>query len=265
MFTIGQFAKICNISPKALRHYEKIGLLLPAKVDRFNQYRYYAREQIDQAKTITFFKDLGVPLKTIRLIVGGQPKEDLTRILAEHRNMLVETINACTTKIFRLDHWEQHKEEKNVVKKDYSVHLQTIPQLSGRALRQVSTNFPADIGPAFETILREMQEKKIIPTGAPMIVYYDEEFNPQKVDFEVAWPVDDQAFANMVYSGGLAAVCTHVGPYDQLCSAYEAAFTWINENGYKVAGPLREIYPNDPSVTPPEELVTQVIIPVQKI
>lgn len=33
MYTIGQFSRICQVSPKALRHYEKLGLLVPFRVD----------------------------------------------------------------------------------------------------------------------------------------------------------------------------------------------------------------------------------------
>jgi len=29
-----------------------------------------------------------------------------------------------------------------------------------------------------------------------MVLYYDQEFNPEKADIEVAWPVDDPKLAN---------------------------------------------------------------------
>ena len=47
MLQIGEFSKICQVSVKTLRHYDKIGLLAPAEVDRFTGYRYYRVEQID--------------------------------------------------------------------------------------------------------------------------------------------------------------------------------------------------------------------------
>ncbi|MDD7769610.1 MerR family DNA-binding transcriptional regulator, partial [Suipraeoptans intestinalis] len=39
MFQIGAFSKICHVSVKTLRHYDKIGLLAPAEVDRMTGYR----------------------------------------------------------------------------------------------------------------------------------------------------------------------------------------------------------------------------------
>ena len=266
MFTIGQFAKICNISPKALRHYEKIGLLLPSKVDGGNQYRYYSRELIPLVMDIHFLRELSLPLKLIQHIISGKlTPEEITRILSDHRNQLITEISNCNTKLFKLNHWKQYQEAKKMKPFDYCVGLQTIPPMHARAIRKVSTDFPADIQSLYETILNEMSQANVIPAGAPMIVYYDQEFNPEKVDFEAAWPVNDTDFANQHYSGFLAAVCTHVGPYDQLCHAYEAIFSWMNEHGYKPAGPMRDAYPNDPASTPPEKLITQIIVPVEKI
>lgn len=55
---------------------------------------------------------------------------------------------------------------------------------------------------------------------------------------------------------------THVGPYDGLEDAYAAVFTWLNEHGYQGTFPTREISLNDPAVTPPEKLVTDILIPI---
>ena len=36
MLTIGQMSKVCGVSVKTLRHYDKIGLLKPQKTDEIN-------------------------------------------------------------------------------------------------------------------------------------------------------------------------------------------------------------------------------------
>ena len=41
MLTIGQMSKVCGVSVKTLRHYDKIGLLKPQRIDEINGYRYY--------------------------------------------------------------------------------------------------------------------------------------------------------------------------------------------------------------------------------
>ena len=40
LLSIGELAGICNITPKTLRHYDKLGLLKPAKINPQNGYRF---------------------------------------------------------------------------------------------------------------------------------------------------------------------------------------------------------------------------------
>ena len=47
MLQIGEFSRICQVSVKTLHHYDRIGLLAPARVDVLTGYRYYEPEQID--------------------------------------------------------------------------------------------------------------------------------------------------------------------------------------------------------------------------
>ena len=41
MLKIGEFSKLSRVSVRMLRHYDEIGLLKPAEIDRFTDYRYY--------------------------------------------------------------------------------------------------------------------------------------------------------------------------------------------------------------------------------
>ena len=50
MLTIGQLARIFEISTKTLRHYDAIGLFVPARTGSDNGYRYYQPEQIEQPR-----------------------------------------------------------------------------------------------------------------------------------------------------------------------------------------------------------------------
>ncbi len=62
---------------EALRHYEETGLLKPARVDRFTQYRYYSDEQVELVRLIRMARDTGMPLERIRDLLGvlsrGEP------------------------------------------------------------------------------------------------------------------------------------------------------------------------------------------------
>jgi DNA-binding transcriptional MerR regulator len=46
MLTVGQMARIFQITPKTLRHYDAIGLFSPIRIGEDNLYRYYASVQV---------------------------------------------------------------------------------------------------------------------------------------------------------------------------------------------------------------------------
>ncbi|MFF2845929.1 MerR family transcriptional regulator [Streptomyces sp. NPDC058001] len=64
--TIGVFAKATRLSPKALRLYDDLGLLRPARVDPDSGYRYYTPEQVERARLVAWLRRLGMPLTGIR-------------------------------------------------------------------------------------------------------------------------------------------------------------------------------------------------------
>lgn len=65
-FKIGEFSKLCFVTVKTLRHYEKIGLLSPHEVDEWTGYRYYDASQIAQMARIKHYKNLGLSLEEIK-------------------------------------------------------------------------------------------------------------------------------------------------------------------------------------------------------
>ncbi|MFG2604148.1 MerR family transcriptional regulator [Streptomyces sp. NPDC048514] len=66
LLTIGAFAKASRLSPKALRLYDELGLLTPARVDPVTGYRLYAPEQLEQARLVAWLRRLGMPLARIQ-------------------------------------------------------------------------------------------------------------------------------------------------------------------------------------------------------
>ncbi|MEV5986029.1 MerR family transcriptional regulator [Streptomyces sp. NPDC052051] len=68
LLTIGAFAKASRLSPKALRLYDELGLLAPARVDPVTGYRLYAPEQLDQARLVAWLRRIGMPLARIQYV-----------------------------------------------------------------------------------------------------------------------------------------------------------------------------------------------------
>ena len=62
MLKIGDFSQLAQVSVRALRIYDEMGLLKPVHVDRFSGYRYYEAEQLPRLNRIIALKDLGLTL-----------------------------------------------------------------------------------------------------------------------------------------------------------------------------------------------------------
>lgn len=65
MLKIGEFSKLTQVSVRMLRHYDEIGLLKPAEIDCFTDYRYYKEEQLPAMCRIKALKDMGFSLADI--------------------------------------------------------------------------------------------------------------------------------------------------------------------------------------------------------
>lgn len=68
-FKIGEFSRLCFVTVKTLRHYEKMGLLKPMEVDSWTGYRYYGVEQMEELHHILELKRIGLSLEEIRDLI----------------------------------------------------------------------------------------------------------------------------------------------------------------------------------------------------
>lgn len=74
---INEFAKLCNSSARSLRHYEKLGLILPRRT--INGYREYDQSQAHVVRQIQWLLKARLTLKNIKFIVPCTIQE--TKIL----------------------------------------------------------------------------------------------------------------------------------------------------------------------------------------
>ena len=93
LLTIGRFARLAGLSIGALRHYDELDLLRPARVDRFTGYRGYRREQLERARTIARLRDLELPLDEIREVLEADDPARRRALLAAHRSRIEARTN----------------------------------------------------------------------------------------------------------------------------------------------------------------------------
>lgn len=101
---IGELANFFGVSPKALRIYEKKGILRPAKIDAQTGYRYYSADQVKQLNALLALKELGFSLSRIKaLMEGGMERDGFMEALAHQRMRWQDAISYAENKIDEID------------------------------------------------------------------------------------------------------------------------------------------------------------------
>lgn len=101
MYTVHEVAELSHTTVKTLHHYHKLGLLVPEKTTAAG-YRLYGKKDLERLQQILFYRELDLPLKEIKQLLGGEIDREKTLIQQKHLleqkidrfNGLIKTINA---------------------------------------------------------------------------------------------------------------------------------------------------------------------------
>lgn len=100
LMLIGELADFFGVSRKAIRLYEKKGIIKPVQIDATNGYRYYSTEQVHQLNAILEFKAMGFSLDEIKTFIDGETtKEQLLGALARKQQAWREAMDAAKYKV----------------------------------------------------------------------------------------------------------------------------------------------------------------------
>lgn len=267
MLSIGEMSRACSVTVKTLRHYEKIGLVLPTRVDEWTGYRYYDEALISTMLLIQRLKRYGFSLVEIGQMLqeignAAKMRETLMRQHAvlsqriDQANIILRDMEVYLTSFERTGDMMGYQ-------KDYEITLMQAPERPILSLRRHMS--VEDFGQGYSELYERVSREHIAVTGESMAVYHDEEFNPSDSDIELALMAADPAQATRILPGGLMATTVHRGPYSGLSDAYGVMTRWISENGYEFISAPYEIY----RVTgfnhvPPEQWETDIYFPVRK-
>nr|WP_081539388.1 MerR family transcriptional regulator [Kitasatospora sp. SID7827] len=87
MRSIGETARACGLSPGTLRFYDGAGVFVPAVVDPRTGYRWYADEQLPDARLLARLRRVGMPLPGITRVLTGSPAEARAELDAHLRRL----------------------------------------------------------------------------------------------------------------------------------------------------------------------------------
>lgn len=87
-YTVQGLSKLSGVSKRAIRYYDEIGILKPARINS-SGYRIYGKNEVDRLQQILFYRELGVNLENIKNIMLSTDF-DTVKALKEHHEKLLE-------------------------------------------------------------------------------------------------------------------------------------------------------------------------------
>ena len=266
MLKIGEFSKLGRVTVKTLRHYEEVGLLRPIHVDPFTSYRFYSADQLPLLNRILALKDLGFTLEQIgEMLHDGVSPEQLRGMLRLRRAELAQQIEQDQEQLARVEARLRQIEREGKMP-DYEV---VIKEVEPQWVASVRERLPAysGIGRLFGELYAYLGPMGAAGVGASR--WHDGEYRETEVDGEAvvflqrSVPASDRVKVYELPPCTMAST-VHRGSYRTIGQTHAALMKWIEANGYRFAGPDREIYLQGGGEQDNESYVTEIQLPVEK-
>jgi DNA-binding transcriptional MerR regulator len=261
---IGEFARLGNVSIRALRFYHEQGLLSPAHVDPASSYRSYEARQLRELQDIRLYKDLGFSLTEICELLREKPSPaELREILKERRKDLKQRIEDDFGRLARIDARLQatHGGE---IELDWRVELREIKPVWVAASREKIRRYD-EADEMFAELERRVGPEML--TGKRAAFWHTCANEGPQIDCEAVRflrrpPGPLRGIRTYLMSAARVASVLHAGGEQTIPQAYKAVQTWIKKNKLLSYGPKCEIYWIEPREEKNDESLTEIRLAV---
>jgi DNA-binding transcriptional MerR regulator len=265
MLTIGDFARLGQVSPRMLRHYDELKLLRPQHVDTGTGYRFYAVTQLARLHRLVALRDLGFGLDQIGAVLDGDLSVDELRGMLRMRQAQIEqTVSDEQARLRRVEARLRALERSTDMELQDVVLKQTQPLRIAEASDR-APGFGEALRPVFARLWPKVLDRIERP-GMP-VAYYADLADDGSVVLHTGFELGD---AGVTEGDGVTVVdlpvievasVVHHGPMEEIESAYEGLVKWIEDSGLRIDGLSRELYlelnMNDPSAS-----ITELQMPI---
>lgn len=241
LYKIGMFAAMNHVTVKTLRFYEEQGLLMPALIHPENGYRYYTLAQMAVLHQITALKLAGFTLEEIARINSGADEE---AVLLKKKSELMAKIADLTRQIAVVDGYLSKKKTGLSA----PVLIKTIPEATVAFMRVRLESYDClfDRMPEMGALMEKAGCECALPEYC-FTNYLEPGYKDGDILVEICESVVEakEEIGELRFKTlpGIEAACVfHKGSYRTFSESYETVLRYIEENGYEIAGEIRESY-----------------------
>jgi effector-binding domain-containing protein len=231
-------------------------------------YRYYSVSQLPRLHRILALRDLGFPLEKIgEALDEGVSADTLRGMLMLRRTEQERHLQTEAERLGRL------KALLNLIETEGRMTNEVIlKEIAPQWIVSVRENIPAyrTIGELFGKLYGAAGP--LAAQGAGVALLHDTEYKESDVDAEAGIYIKQEVQSSeplRCYQLPPVTVASvvHHGAFNRIAEAYGAVLRWIEVNGYRPAGPTREIFLRvaAPVSRDDESNVTEIQVPVERI
>lgn len=268
-YCIGEVEKICSITKKTLRYYDKIGLLSPFEISE-NGYRYYNKENLYTVPVIKYYKQSGFTLESIKKVMNEYDYEFIENSFSHKIKDLEEQERELLMKKRSIEDWHSLvKEAKMVI--DYKLTDVSIKYMEPDRLIFHNQVFSGDyissvINIEFTNYLEEIGNAI---TG-PVIIEFsslEDKIKGKEQNIRMLQKnlikCDGELLTD--YGASLAISCYHIGSHEKINETYEKMCQWAKIHNYKYEDKCYERYVMDYWTTKDtSKFVTEIFIKIKE-
>lgn len=270
-YSIGEVSKICNISTKALRFYDKIGLIPPDTICEENNYRYYDEKTLLTVPIVKYYKQMGFKLEEMQGLVDGNAYYYVEQsFLSKIDQLRIQEQQIHNSYVSVKEWYELIQEAKMVLENEVNeVSVKYVQPVNYCGMEQdFSYNYMESIVNIEWTNHLESAENEI--TGAVILRFdsFKEKMEGKckraKIIQKPIHPCKD-SLSRQEYGGFMAASVYHIGEHETIDKEYEKILDWAEKRGYRCGEESFERYVVDYWTTKnPAKFVTEVIVPIYR-
>ncbi len=268
-YSIGEVSEICNVTRKALRFYDKIGMIVPDEVGE-NNYRYYSRQTLLEVPIIKYYKQMGFRLEEMKKLISGSDYEELERSFRSKMDELNELEKEILIQKTSVRDWY------NLILEAEGVIKHRVTEVSIKYVEPVKccamdydfnySYMEAIINIDFTNFVEKINNAI---TGPVMMVFPNlaEHMNGKAKKVKVIQKTLEPASEDVTHTieGGMYASCYHIGTHKNINETYDKIITWLLQNNYEYENCSIERYVTDFWSTRFEEnFVTEIFLKVSR-
>lgn len=268
--TIGEFSRYCGVTVKTLRHYERMGLLVPNEVDEWTRYRYYDVAQMQQLNGILRLKEMGFSLEEVRDLLDEGTHKPSVKQLEEKIKQVEQLLKNLQDRLILLRRMADSQAKIDTAGR---IFVQRLPEIIVASHRQVLAKRSDLTALCAHVLGPEIQRigcKRSLPIYS-FVIEHDEEYKTTDIDTEYCEQVEEMMpDTRLIQFKRLPeipmAVCMKCyGSYQHWYEQKAELFDYIEKQGYQICGRHRRQYVEGAwNQKDPEKWLTIIQVPVTK-